>query len=269
MGDVGDEEDQLALVKDRRNQRHVRQMRSAADEGVVGGEHVARIDVGNVVALQHDLDETQHRGEMKGKAHALHHDAPARVEHRSAVVPPLLDVRGIGGLHDGCVGLVRDAGERAPDQLDLYRCESHVSAPVQRDDEISPAVHDAPITRVHRHGRVQLLDDRGAVDALFGREHGALIDRRFHPVLGTEENATVRARLTRRAARELRERGLLQHADPLYSQVHKFHGFVFRGETIGLRVCRLERAVDLVACLGVERPVRDGNRQLVVLSLVP
>ena len=108
----------------------------------------------------------------------------------------------------------------------------------------------------------------GAGDALFGRERRALVDRRFHPALDVEEDTPVHARRTRCAAGERREGGLLQHADPPNSQIHEFDRFVFRRETVSPRVRRLEGAVDLLARRGIERPVGDGNRQLVVLSLV-
>ena len=64
VGDVGDEEDQRIAMEDRRDERHIWQMGAAADERVVGNEHIARTQIVRSDPLQHDFDQAKHRGEM-------------------------------------------------------------------------------------------------------------------------------------------------------------------------------------------------------------
>src|SRR5215213_121511 len=76
------------------------------------------------------------------------------------------------------------------------------------DDYVREAVDLRPVTRRHYNRRIELLDDRGAIDSRARTQVVPLVDGRTHPMLVTKDGFPVLLRLgfmlLRMFARQLR-----------------------------------------------------------------
>ncbi len=90
--DVGHEGDDAAVAEHRRDHVDVGQVRAAAVVGIVGDEHVARLDLVLRKARAQGCDRADHRAEMDRHAVRLGDHVAVGIEDRRRAVRALLDV---------------------------------------------------------------------------------------------------------------------------------------------------------------------------------
>ena len=123
MRDVGDERHDSLPDEHRRDDVDVGQMRAAAVVRIVGDELVARLDLGERIALQYLVDCADHRAQVYRHALRQRDDLALRVKYRGRAVGALLDVRRERGAHQGRAHLLGGREQVARDDFRLDRID--------------------------------------------------------------------------------------------------------------------------------------------------
>ncbi len=167
----GEEGDHAAAVEDRRHDRHVVDLAGRLP-GVVGDQHVARLERVGRVGVHEVAHAGGHRVDVAGRAgERLGHHVRVAVEHAAGEVLRLAHDRREGGAHQRHLLLVDDRQQPVPEHLEAQ--DVHHATVTTRFQRSST---DGAAAGADDERRLALLDDRRALDAGAGREPVAVVD---------------------------------------------------------------------------------------------
>jgi hypothetical protein len=128
---VGREGDKSSIEKDRRNDRHVRQVGTASAVGIIGDVDVSLLEVFGAELVQHTARPEVERAQEEGDSVALGNEVSLRIGEAHRIVEDLVD----DGAHAGSLHrdehLIADGHKAFLDDLqgegiDCLLCLSHL-----------------------------------------------------------------------------------------------------------------------------------------------
>ncbi|MPM84881.1 hypothetical protein SDC9_131957 [bioreactor metagenome] len=109
---VGNPADQLAVGKGRRGNNNIWQVVAAAMIGVVGNEHIPRLNISSSEFFIYIRDDAQHGTEQCGQTFHLRHRVAIRVDHSGADVAAFFHIGRIGAADNNAVSFFGNGQEQ-------------------------------------------------------------------------------------------------------------------------------------------------------------